>query len=105
MRIRLWICTALAAAGILVSPHAIAAAGMDGHWSGMLGSSQADVVISGQAVTYSYGGSGVPVSWSKVSAATASFGNALFKMTLKKDGSASFESSKFGNASGTFSRQ
>ena len=82
---------------------------MDGHWNGALtgqyGSGQADVVISGQSVTYSYRGSAVPVGWTKVTAATATFGNPLFKLTLKKDGSASFESSKFGNASGALSRQ
>ena len=62
-------------------------------------------MISGQSVTYSYQGSAVPVSWSRVTASTATFGNPQFKLTLKKDGSASFESSKFGSASGVLSRR
>jgi len=85
------------------------AAAMDGHWSGALsgekGSGQADIVISGQSVTYSYRGSAVPVEWSKVTASMATFGNPLFKLTLNKDGSASFVSSQFGDATGTLSRR
>jgi len=84
------------------------AAEMDGHWSGMLsgskGSGQADIVVSGKDVTYSYSGSQVPVSWSKVTKSTVAFGNKLFKLTLKKDGLATFESVQYGNATGTLSK-
>lgn len=85
------------------------AAGMDGHWSGMLsgdkGSGQADIIVSGKDVSYSYQQSPVPITWSKVSKSTVTFGNTLFKLTLKNDGSAKFESDKYGNATGTLSRQ
>jgi hypothetical protein len=85
------------------------AAGMDGHWSGMLsgskGSGQAEIVVAGKDVTYSYQGSQVPVTWSKTSKSTVSFGNKLFKLTLKNDGSAKFESEQFGDAAGTLSKQ
>ena len=109
MILRRAIGVAVAVLGLAAAPQTSWAAGMDGHWSGALsgqyGSGQADIVISGQSATYSYRGGAVPVGWAKVTAATATFGNPLFKLTLKKDGSASFVSSKIGDADGAMSRQ
>lgn len=85
------------------------AAGMDGHWTGMLngekGSGQADIVVNGKEVTYSYQMSAVPVEWSKVSKSSVAFGNKIYKLTLTHSGSAKFVSQKYGNASGTLTKQ
>jgi hypothetical protein len=85
------------------------AVGMDGHWSGMLngekGSGQADIVVTGKNVTYSYQQSSVPVEWAKVNKSRVYFGNKNYKLTLWKNGSAKFSSPQYGSASGTLSRQ
>ena len=89
--------------------HSAFAAGMDGHWSGVLngqkGSGQADIVVTGKNVTYSYQQNSVPVEWAKVSKSRVYFGNKNYKLTLSKNGSAKFSSPQYGSASGTLSRQ
>ena len=85
------------------------AAGMDGHWSGTLsgekGSGEADVVVNGKQVTYSYQQSPVPVEWEKVSKSRVSFGNKIYTLTLTSKGAARFTSQKYGNAAGTLAKQ
>jgi len=86
-----------------------AAAGMDGHWSGYLsgekGSGQADIVVQGKNVFYSYRQSAVPVAWTKVTTKEVTFGNNIYKMTLDHDGLATFKSQQYGDGSGTLTKQ